>query len=190
MVEHPDETAYYTDRPELLTPARAADESGDGARDRLILPRAAGLSAPAYRPGVTARVLLTTSERSVLHMDPGQSAYEPAAGDKTGPQKLAILAETDADAQILLLGSADMLLARGDVLDASGNLAFLSGCVLRMTHQDVLYSLDAGVKRLPARLIQFPSEETRRRVSAVLLLALPLLLLAVMTAVTLYRRRL
>ena len=50
--------------------------------------------------------------------------------------------------------------------------------------------MDAGVKELPNQLIRFDSEQTRQRVSALFLTALPVALLALMLVVLLRRRRL
>ena len=76
------------------------------------------------------------------------------------------------------------------VLDASENLAFVSGCVDAMMDRSVDVTLDAGVKRLPAQLITFDNQQQRQQVSLLFLIGIPVLILAIMTVVLLRRRRL
>lgn len=76
------------------------------------------------------------------------------------------------------------------VVDASENLALVACWLDEMTGQKGGATLDAGVKELPNQLIRFDSEQTRQRVSALFLTALPVALLALMLVVLLRRRRL
>ena len=107
---------------------------------------------------------------------------------------LALLAQS-GDIHILQLASAEMLmddvqLTGTSVLDASENLAFLSACLEKITDQGSGATLNAGVKRLAAQLITFPSEQEKQAVSLVFLLALPCAILLAMSVVLLRRRRL
>ena len=195
VVEDADKSAFYVDRPELLSPALAAD-SGlmDALPGRLILPRAAALTTPQIRPGLTSRVLLTTSETAVRRADVSADAYAASAQDVTGEQILAAMA-TDDEMHLLLLGSEDMLsdsaaMTGASVIDASENLAFVAACLEEMTDRGMAATLDAGVKRLPAQLITFGSQRTQQIVSILLLTVLPGLTLVAMAAVLLRRRRL
>lgn len=195
VVEHEDETAGYTDRPELLTPVLAVNPLIDALPGRLILPRCTALGTPALRPGIEGGLLLTTSKRATLKQDASGDAYTPAAGDTTGQQILAAYAQGDSTMCILQLGSAAMLTDETSldgvaVLDASENLAFVSGCVDAMMDRSVDVTLDAGVKRLPAQLITFDNQQQRQQVSLLFLIGIPVLILAIMTVVLLRRRRL
>ncbi len=190
LVENPLETQRYIDRVEWLNPRLEGDQSlADNLSGRLILPNAAALSSPLYRPGVTLERLLSTSGRAVLHRDSTGRADQSAEGDVTGGFLLGAYAGNSAGMRFLLLGSADML-RDGEWLDASENLDLISSMLLRMTHQEVTYSLDAGVKRLPAHTIRFPNEQVRIRTSIFLLALLPCILLLTMAAVLIKRRRL
>ena len=195
VTESAQETAFYLDRPELLSPA-LADENGvmDELPGRLILPRSAALKTPELRPGVSAVPLLVTSGRATLKADTAADASSASPDDVSGRMLLAALAQ-QGDMRILQLASSDMLRDGADrslssVLDASENLAFLSQCLNLMTDRDGEATLAAGVKQLPAQLITFDSEQTRRQVSAVILLTLPSLIAVAMAVVLIRRRRL
>ena len=194
-VENPTETGYFVDDPALLTPALTADNGVmTTLPGRLILPRASALAEAALRPGVTARVLLTTSDRAVLKADVNAATHEAELGDESGAVPLAILAQA-GDSYILQLASTQMLLTAAEadgayVLDASENLAFLTACLEKMTDTGEGATLDAGVKQLATQLITFDSQAERQQVSALLLGFWPVLLAAVMLIVIIQRRRL
>lgn len=194
-VESTAETAFFVDEPGLLSPALTADNSVlDALPGRLILPRAAALAQPALRPGVTAEVLLTTSDRALLKADPNAASYEAQPGDESGAIPLAILAESDGG-DFLQLASVQMLLSTSGadgayVLDASENLSFLAACLERMTDSGEGATLDAGVKQLATQLITFDSQQERQTVSALLLGFWPVTLTLVMLIVVIRRRRL
>lgn len=195
VVEHPDETQRYVDRPEWLSPALAAENPVlDALPGRLILPRAAALRPAELRPGVTVSPLLNSSNRAVRKADPSGDAYASDPDDVTGPALLALMAEGSSGMHMLQLGSVAMLLdgqeaSGAQVLDASENLGFLAACIASMTGQGEAPTLDAGVKQLPNQLITFDSEQTRQTVSILLLTALPGALTVLMAAVMLKRRR-
>ncbi len=194
-VENADETAFFVDGPGLLTPALTADNGVlDALPGRLILPRAGALADPALRPGVTAKTLLTTSDRAIRKVDKNAAATTAEDGDESGSTPLAILAES-VDSYILQLASVQMLLTSAEadgayVLDASENLAFLTACLEKMTDTGEAATLDAGVKQLATQLITFPSQQERQQVSAVLLGFWPGLLALAMLVVLIRRRRL
>jgi len=194
-VESAAETAYFVDEPSWLSPALTA---GNGMLDelpgRLILPRACALAEPALRPGVTAKALLTTSDRAILKANVNAATFAAEVGDASGAAPLAILAESGGSC-ILQLASVQMLLttAKADgayVLDASENLAFLTACLEKMTDAGEGATLDAGVKQLATQLITFDSQQQRQTVSAVLLGFWPVLLTIAMLIVVIRRRRL
>ena len=194
-VENPQETTYFVDEPALLSPA-LADGSGllDALPGRLILPRSCALQSPALRPGVTSKVLLTTSSRAVLKQDVNAAATTAEPGDESGEFPLCILVEA-GDSYILQLASVQMLLTNVEtsgshVLDASENLAFIASCLEHITDSGEGATLAAGVKQLPTQLITFPNQQTEQRISLVLLTALPLTLALAMLVVLIRRRRL
>lgn len=195
VVEDADQTAFYVDRPELLSPVLAADNGlMDKLPGRLILPRAAALATPQIRPGLTSRVLLTTSDTAVRRADVSADAYAASAEDVTGRHILAAMT-TDDTMHLLLLGSEEMLcdsaaMTGASVIDASENLAFMTACLEEMTERGMAATLDAGVKRLPAQLITFDSQRTQRIVSILMLTVLPGLTLLAMAVVLIRRRRL
>ncbi len=195
VVEDATATDAYVERPEWLSPALSADNGLlDALPGRLILPRACALAVPGIRPGITAHVLLTTSERAVLHENTTGDALAAAPGDISGQMLLAALFRLEKGS-ILQLASADMLRDRVEttgtsVVDASENLALIACWLDEMTGQKGGATLDAGVKELPNQLIRFDSEQTRQRVSVLFLAALPVGLLALMLVVLLRRRRL
>lgn len=195
VVENPAETDCFVDDPSLLTPALTADNGVmEGLSGRLILPRAGALAEPALRPGVSAKVLLRTSDRAVRKKDVNSSVYTATAGDESGSVPLAILAQADGS-YILQLASVQMLLTTAEadgayVLDASENLSFLTACLEKMTDTGRGATLDAGVKQLATQLIAFDSQQERQQISAVLLCFWPSLLTAVMLLVVIRRRRL
>ncbi len=192
-VEHTDESAFYVDRPELLSPVLADSNVMAELPGRLILPRACAIAAPEIRPGVTASRLLVTSSRTTLKADASADAYAVSSGDVSGQMTLAMMAE-NGDSHILLLASADMLrdessLTGASVIDASENLAFITACLEHMTDRSLSPTLDAGVKQLPAQLISFDSAHHQQIVSILMLTLLPGLLLIIMAAVLIRRRR-
>lgn len=195
VVEHQAETERYVDRPELLSPRLSPENTLlDELPGRLILPRACALTAAQTRPGVTVQALLTTSSRAVLKKDTASDAYASSPEDVSGTMTMAQLAQC-GEAELLLLSSADMLLddaavTGASVMDASENLSFVAACLAEMTDRGDGATLEAGVKQLPAQLITFDSEKTRQSVSAVIIAALPCLLLVLMAAVLVKRRRL
>lgn len=194
-VENAAETAFFVDDPGLLSPALTGDNGVmDALPGRLILPRAGALAEPALRPGVTAKMLLTTSDRAILKQDVNAAVLTTEPGDTSGAMPLAILAES-GECYILQLASVQMLLTTAEadgayVLDASENLAFLTACVEKMTDTGEGATLDAGVKQLATQLITFPSQQVRQNVSAVLLGFWPVLLMLAMLIVLIRRRRL
>lgn len=194
-VENAAETAFFVDEPALLSPALTAGNSVlDALPGRLILPRAAALSEIALRPGTTAEILLSTSDRAVLKADVNATVLEAEPGDVSGAMPLAILAES-GESRILQLASVQMLLTSAEadgayVLDASENLAFLTACLEKMTDAGEGATLDAGVKQLATQLITFDSQQERQHVSAVLLGFWPALLTLAMLVVVIRRRRL
>lgn len=195
VVEDATVTDAYVERPEWLSPSLSGDNGlVDTLPGRLILPRACALAVPGIRPGITAHVLLTTSERAVLHTHTTGDALAAAPGDTSGQMLLAVLFWLEKGS-ILQLASADMLRDQAEtsgasVVDASENLALVACWLDEMTGQKGGATLDAGVKELPNQLIRFDSEQTRQRVSALFLTALPVALLALMLVVLLRRRRL
>lgn len=196
VTEAPDMQAYYTEEPSLLSPMpQAMPGTGKKLSGRLILPRACALTVPAARPGVTHTTLLETSAMAVLHADIAGDGTDVKPGDETGKLKLAVLSENTADMRIFLLSSADALrdepktTARFDLQDASENLNFLAGVIRSMIHRDVTWSLDAGVRQLPDRLIVFENEQVRHTVEILLMTVLPGTVMAVMAVVLLRRRR-
>lgn len=195
VVENQAETERYVDRPELISPMLAGENSlMDELPGRLILPRACALAAPAVRPGVTVQNLLITSDRAILKQDILGDAYVVSTDDLSGCMTLAQLASS-GDAQILLLSSADMMLDAAEVtglsvMDASENLAFVTSCLASMTNRGDGATLDAGVKQIPAQLITFDSAKTQRQVSLILLTVVPGVILLCMAVVLLKRRRL
>ena len=194
-VENAAETAFFVDAPSLLSPALAADNGvTDVLPGRLIFPRACALAEPALRPGVTAKLLLTTSDRALRKMNVNAAAYVAETGDISGVVPLAILAESNGS-YILQLASVQMLLSSAEadgayILDASENLAFLTACLEKMTDAGEGATLDAGVKQLATQLITFPSQRERQVVSAILLGFWPVMLTLVMLIVIIRRRRL
>lgn len=162
---------------------------------RLILPGACALATPAHRPAVTHRTLLETSTSAVLHSNTGSDAAGVMPGDETGKMKLAILSETTAGARILMLSSATMLRddmetdVGFDFQDASENLNFLAGVIRYMIHRNVTWTLDAGVRQLPDRLIVFENEQTRHTAGILLLTVIPGIILTVMAVVLIRRRK-
>lgn len=195
VVENEAETAFFTDRPELLTPALAENPLLDALPGRLILPRSTAVSAPELRPGIETSALLVTSERAARRADASGDAYTAGAEDVTGRQLLAVYAESGEGARIVQLGSVELALdqakmGESSVQDASENLAFLAGCVDALAGRGVDVTLDAGVKRLSAQLITFDNERQRQQVCAVLLAGLPTVILLVMGIVLVQRRRL
>lgn len=194
VVESRDAADRYVDRPELLSPALASASVMEALPGRLILPRSCAVAAPSLRPGVTAETLLVTSPSAVLKRNTDGDAYTFDDGDVSGTMPLAVLASS-GEMRILQLASADMLrddqaLKGTTVLDASENLTFTAACLKAMTGGDIDLTLAAGVKQLPAQLITFDSQQTRQRVSVLLLTVLPGSILLVMVAVLLRRRRL
>lgn len=194
-VENSAETGFFVDEPALLTPALTAENGVmDALPGRLILPRASALAEAALRPGVTARVLLTTSDRAILKADVNATTHAAEPSDESGAVPLAILAQA-GDSYILQLASTQMLLTAAEadgayVLDASENLAFLTACLEKMTDTGEGATLDAGVKQLATQLITFDSQAERQQVFALLLGFWPVLLAAVMLVVIIRRRRL
>ena len=194
-VESSAETQRFIEKPEWLSPALASDNGVmDSADGRLILTRACALAHAQIRPGIETAALLTTSPKAVLKADAAGNAVQRDADDQSGSMTLALLAQS-GDMHILQLASAEMLmddvqLTGTSVLDASENLAFLSACLETITDQGSGATLDAGVKRLAAQLITFPSEQEKQAVSLVFLLALPCAILLAMSVVLLRRRRL
>ena len=195
VVENPAETAYFVDEPGMLAPSL---QSGNGVLDtlpgRLILPRACALAEPELRPGVSAKMLLTTSGRAILKADKAATSYTAENGDESGAVPLAILAQAE-DTYILQLASVQMLLTTTEaddayVLDASENLAFLTACLEKMIDTGEGATLDAGVKQLATQLISFDSQQERQIVSAVLMSFWPCLLTLAMFIVLIRRRRL
>lgn len=194
VVEQTEATECYVDRPELLSPSLCDTSVMEALPGRLILPRSCAIGTPSLRPGVVVKTLLTTSSAATLKQNVSEDAYTLAKGDQSGAMPLAALAAS-GDMRILQLASADMLrdnqaLTGASVLDASENLAFVSACIKSMTGRSAEVTLAAGVKQLPAQLITFDSQQTQRRVSVLLLTALPGLILLIMLAVLLRRRRL
>lgn len=195
VVEDASETAFYVDRPELLSPQLKDTSVMDTLPGRLLCPRSCAVQTPSLRPGVTVKELLTTSAKAVRKASAQGDAYLQEEGDKSGEMLLAVLAES-GEMCILQLASADML--RDDqsmsggttVLDASENLAFVAECVEQMTDREISVTLDAGVKQLPAQLITFDNQETRNTVSLLLVVVPPLTVLVAMLVVLLRRRRL
>ena len=194
-VENAAETAFFVDEPSFLSPALAADNGVmDVLPGRLIFPRACALAEPALRPGVTAKLLLTTSDRALRKMNVNAAAYVAETGDISGVVPLAIMAESNGS-YLLQLASMQMLLSSAEadgayILDASENLAFLTACLEKMTDTGEGATLDAGVKQLATQLITFPSQRDRQVVSAVLLGFWPVMLTLVMLIVIIRRRRL
>lgn len=193
-VENAAETAFFVDAPSLLSPSLTDTTVLDALPGRLILPRAGALAEPALRPGVTAKILLSTSERAILKQDVNAAVLTAEPGDATGAMPLAILADT-GEGYILQLASAQMLLTTAEadgayVLDASENLAFLTAYLEKMTDTGEGATLDAGVKQLATQLITFPSQQARQNVSAALLGFWPALLALAMLIVLIRRRRL
>lgn len=195
VVENPSETAWFVDEPGMLTPSL---QSGNGVLDvlpgRLILPRACALAEPELRPGVSAKVLLTTSDRAVLKANKAATTYTAENNDKSGAVPLAILAHA-GDTYILQMASVQMLLSTAEadgayVLDASENLAFLTACLEKMTDTGEGATLDAGVKQLATQLISFDNQQERQMISAVLMGFWPGLLTVAMFIVLIRRRRL
>ncbi|MGN0754405.1 MAG: Gldg family protein [Aristaeellaceae bacterium] len=194
VVEAPGAAERYVDRPELVSPALSDTQVMASLPGRLIMPRSCALSVPSMRPGITAKTLLVTSSGAVLKQNVQGDAYTDDAGDASGTMALAVLASS-GDMRILQLASADMLrddqaLTGATVLDASENLTFAAACLKHMTGEDSEATLAAGVKQLPAQLITFDSQQTRQRVSVLLLTALPGCILLIMLIVLLRRRRL
>lgn len=193
-VENAAETAFFVDDPGLLSPSLADNSVLDALPGRLILPRAAALLEPALRPGTTADIFLTTSDRAILKQDVNAAVLTAEPGDTSGAMPLALLAES-GESYILQLASVQMLLTTAEadgayVLDASENLAFLTACLEQMTDTGEGATLDAGVKQLATQLITFPSQQARQNVSAVLLGFWPVLLTLAMLIVLIRRRRL
>lgn len=196
VTEGPGAEMYYTEEPGLLSPIpRDVPGTGSELSGRLIMPKACALDTPAARPGVTHRTLLETSASAVLHADISSDGTEVLPGDETGKMKLAVLSESTADMRIFLLSSADMLrdepetTARFDLQDASENLNFLAGVIRYMIHREVNWSLEAGVRQLPDRLIVFENEQVRRTAEILLMTVLPAIVMTVMAIVLLRRRR-
>lgn len=193
-VENAAETAFFVDSPGVLSPVLADTTVLDALPGRLILPRAGALAVPALRPGVTAKTLLSTSDRAILKQDVNAAVLTEEPGDESGAIPLAILARS-GEGYILQLASVQMLLTTAEadgayVLDASENLAFLTACLEKMTDTGEGATLDAGVKQLATQLITFPSQQARQNVSAVLLGFWPALLALAMLIVLIRRRRL
>lgn len=196
VTESPDAEMYYTEDPGLLSPIpRDVPGNGNELNGRLILSQACALNAPEPCPGVTHRTLLETSPMAVLHADLTGDGTDIMPGDVSGKMKLAVLSESTADTRILLLSSADMLrdepetTARFDLQDASENLNFLAGVIRYMIHREVNWSLDAGVRQLPDRLIVFENEQTRQSAEILLMTVLPGIVMTVMAIVLVRRRR-
>lgn len=194
VVEDEGETAFYVDRPELLSPVLADSSVMEEQPGRLILPRSCALQSPSLRPGITNLPLLTTSSAAMLKQNTSGDAYTFEEGDVSGTMLLALMASS-GDMRILQLASADMLLDEQPltgttVLDASENLNFLAACLESMTGTDGSATLDAGIKQLPAQLITFDNQATQQRVSLLLITALPATTLLVMIVVLVKRRRL
>lgn len=196
VTEMPESTGYYIQEPGMLSPVPEEEpELQIRLSGRLILPGACALATPAHRPGVTHRTLLETSTSAVLHSNTGSDTAGVVPGDETGEMKLAILSETTADARILTLSSAIMLRddmetdVGFDLQDASENLNFLAGVIRYMIHRDVTWTLDAGVRQLPDRLIVFENEQTRHTAGILLLTVIPGIILTVMAVVLIRRRK-
>lgn len=195
VVENSAETAFFVDEPSLLSPSLAEGNSVlDALPGRLILPRACALAEPALRPGVSAELLLTTSDRAIRKADVNASSLAAQSGDVSGTAPLAILARA-GESSILQLGSVQMLLTTAEadgayILDASENLAFLTACLEKMTDTGEGATLDAGVKQLATQLITFASQQERQAVSAVLMGFWPGALTVAMLIVIIRRRRL
>ena len=189
-------SAYYSERTDWLSPA-AEPENGilKEMTSRPILPRSAALKVPGSRPGVVHRVLLRTSSDAVLHGDPSLPGGESSEEDTFGSFILACESENSLGTRIFLLSSAEAFMdeSTGDmpvsIQDISGNLHLISGVIRYMTDREVDYSLDAGVKQLPARLIVFENDAEKNTVSLLLCFFMPALVLLVMGGVLLSRRR-
>lgn len=195
VVENPSETAWFVDEPGMPAPSLP---SGNGVLDalpgRLILPRACALAEPELRPGVSAKVLLTTSDRAILKANKAATTYTAENNDKSGAVPLAILAHA-GDTYILQMASVQMLLSTAEadgayVLDASENLAFLTARPEKMTDTGEGATLDADVKQLATQLISFDNQQERQMISAVLMGFWPGLLTVAMFIVLIRRRRL
>lgn len=188
-------SAFYIDRPEFLCPT-LFEENGvlSELPGRVIVPGACALAPAQRRPGVSVQPLLHTSNQALRKQAGNDNLYAFEPGDTSGEMLIAQLAMA-GEARILQLSSVQMLLDASNVtgasvLDASENLAFVRACVSAMTGGDDIALQGAQVKRLPAQLIEFDSQAQKSFVSAVILLAIPLMTLLLMGVVLLRRRRL
>ncbi len=189
-------TAFYAERTDWLSPAAEPD---NGILKEMttqpILPRSSALKVPGSRPGVVHRVLLRTSLDAVLHRDPSLPSGESSEEDTVGSFILACESESSAGTRIFLLSSAEACMDEStgetpvSIQDISGNLSLISGVIRYMTDREVMYSLDAGVKQLPARLIVFDNDAEKNTVSLLLCFFMPALVLLTMIGVLLSRRR-
>lgn len=187
---------FYSERTDWLSPA-AEPENGilKEGMARPILPRSAALRVPGSRPGVVHQVLLRTSSEAMLHENPTLPNGEGSAENTVGSLILACESENSAGTRIFLLSSAEAFMdeTTGDmpvsIQDISGNLPLISGVIRYMTDREVAYSLDAGVKQLPARLIVFENDAEKNTVSLLLCFFIPALVLLTMGGVLLARRR-